>query len=67
MVITDGHHRYESALTYRDEMRSKVDWTENSAFNFHMCYMVPVQEKGLVVLPTHRLLKEFKLTADSFR
>jgi uncharacterized protein (DUF1015 family) len=64
MVITDGHHRYESALAYRDEMRSKVDWTEDSAFNFHMCYMVPVQEEGLVVLPTHRLLKEFKLTDE---
>ncbi len=62
MVITDGHHRYESALVYRDEMRDRVDWTEDSAFNFHMCYMVPVQEEGLVVLPTHRLLKKFKLT-----
>ncbi|MCL5949609.1 MAG: DUF1015 domain-containing protein, partial [Candidatus Bathyarchaeota archaeon] len=62
MVITDGHHRYESALAYRDEMHSKGNWTENSAFNFHMSYMVPVQEEGLVVLPTHRLLKEYKLT-----
>ena len=64
MVITDGHHRYESALAYRDEMRSKGNWTEDSAFNFHMCYMVPVQEEGLVVLPTHRLLKEYKLTDE---
>ena len=64
MVITDGHHRYESALAYRDEMRSKGNWTADSAFNFHMCYVVPVQEEGLVVLPTHRLLKEFKLTAE---
>lgn len=62
MVITDGHHRYESALAYRDEMRSKGNWTADSAFNFHMSYAVPVQEEGLVVLPTHRLLKEFKLT-----
>jgi uncharacterized protein (DUF1015 family) len=64
MVITDGHHRYESALAYRDETRSKGVWTEDSAFNFHMSYMVPVQEEGLVVLPTHRLLKEFKLTDE---
>jgi uncharacterized protein (DUF1015 family) len=64
MVITDGHHRYESALAYRDEMRSKGKWTEDSAFNFQMSYMVPVQEEGLVVLPTHRLLKEFKLTPE---
>jgi uncharacterized protein (DUF1015 family) len=64
MVITDGHHRYESALAYRDEMRKKENWSEDSAFNFHMSYMVLVQEKGLVVLPTHRLLKEVKLTDD---
>ena len=67
VVITDGHHRYESALAYRDEMRSKGSWTEDSAFNFHMCYMVPVQEEGLTVLPTHRLLKEFKLTDQVLR
>ena len=64
MVITDGHHRYESALAYRDEMRNKVNWTEDSAFNFHLSYMVPIQEKGLIVLPTHRLLKKFKLTDE---
>jgi uncharacterized protein (DUF1015 family) len=63
LVITDGHHRYESALAYRDEMRQKSKWTQDSAFNFHMCYMVPFQEEGLVVLPTHRLLKNFNLTS----
>jgi uncharacterized protein (DUF1015 family) len=65
LVITDGHHRYESAIAYRDERRRKEKWTEDSVFNFHMCYMVPVQEEGLVVLPTHRLLREFELTNDT--
>jgi uncharacterized protein (DUF1015 family) len=65
LVITDGHHRYESALAYRDERRKKEKWTEDSAFNFHMCYMVPVQDEGLVVLPTHRLLRESKLTNET--
>jgi uncharacterized protein (DUF1015 family) len=64
LVITDGHHRYESAVAYRDEMRKNEKWTEDSAFNFHMCYMVPVQDKGLVVLPTHRLLRECELTKE---
>ncbi len=64
MVINDGHHRYESALAYRNEMRAKGGWTEDSAFNFYMCYMVPVQEEGLIVLPTHRLLKNYKLTSQ---
>ncbi len=64
MVINDGHHRYESALAYRNEMRNKGSWTEDSAFNFQMSYFVPVQEEGLVVLPTHRLLKNYTLTDD---
>ncbi|MGA3112375.1 MAG: DUF1015 domain-containing protein [Candidatus Bathyarchaeia archaeon] len=67
VVITDGHHRYESALVYRDEMRGRGGWSTDSAFNFHMCYLVPVQEEGLTVLPTHRLLKEFKLTDQVLR
>ena len=64
VVINDGHHRYESAVQYRDEMRAKGNWTADQAFNYHMCYIVPVQEKGLVVLPTHRLLKKYKLTTE---
>jgi uncharacterized protein (DUF1015 family) len=67
LVITDGHHRYESALAYRDERRAQEGWTENSAFNFHMSYMVPVQDEGLVVLPTHRLLKKFGLASDTLQ
>ncbi|KON32475.1 hypothetical protein AC478_00170 [miscellaneous Crenarchaeota group-1 archaeon SG8-32-3] len=67
LVITDGHHRYESALAYRDEMREKNNWLEDNAFNFHMCYMVPVQEEGLVVLPTHRLLTASELTEDTLK
>jgi uncharacterized protein (DUF1015 family) len=65
LVITDGHHRYESALAYRDERRKQVTWTENSAFNFHMSYIVPVQDEGLVILPTHRLLRKFELTIET--
>ena len=64
MVINDGHHRYESALAYRDEMRAKGEGCADSAFNFHMCYMVPVQDKGLTILPTHRLLKEARITPE---
>jgi uncharacterized protein (DUF1015 family) len=67
LVITDGHHRYESALANRDERRAQEAWTEDSAFNFHMSYMVPVQDEGLVVLPTHRLLKKFELTSDTLQ
>ena len=48
------------------EMRcvAKATGQKTDAFNFHMSYLVPVQEEGLIVLPTHRLLKDYKLTED---
>ena len=66
-VIADGHHRYETAIAYRDERRGQEEWTEDSALNFRMSYMVPVQDEGLIVLPTHRLLKKINLTDDTLQ
>lgn len=65
LVITDGHHRYESAIAYRDEIRKHGPWIDDSAFNFHMAYIVPVQDPGLIILPTHRLLRNLKLTSSA--
>jgi len=57
--IADGHHRFESAMLYREFMRSKVDkFTENESFNFVMSYFVSWTDKGLSILPTHRIVKE---------
>ena len=64
VVITDGHHRYESALAYRDERRKDGNWDSDSAFNFQMSLLVPVEDEGLVVLPPHRLLRNCELTDE---
>ncbi len=62
VVIADGHHRYETAVNYRDEMREKnPDYQDNEAFNWRMTYMVPVEDPGLNVLPGHRLLLKEKV------
>ncbi len=66
-VIADGHHRYETAITYRDERRKQGGWTEDLAFNFRMSYMVPIQDEGLIILATHRLLKKIELTDDTLQ
>jgi uncharacterized protein (DUF1015 family) len=66
-VIADGHHRYETAIAYRDERRRQGEWAEDSAFNFRMSYMVPIQDEGLIVLPTHRLLKKINLTDNTLQ
>ena len=65
VVIADGHHRYETAVYFRDEMRSRVkNWKENNAFNYRMTYMVSLDDEGLVVLPTHRLLTKVKIEKE---
>lgn len=60
LIIADGHHRYETALTIRDEMRAKhPDAPANAAFNYRMAMMVSMSDPGLVILPTHRLMHSY--------
>ena len=51
IVIADGHHRYETALAYRDEQRG------NEAAEWVLAYLVNMEEEGVVILPTHRLVR----------
>lgn len=65
IVIADGHHRYETAVSFRDELREKhSDWTEDDAFNFRMTLLVPVEDEGLVVLPSHRVLLKHSISKE---
>ncbi|MCW4023530.1 MAG: DUF1015 domain-containing protein [Candidatus Bathyarchaeota archaeon] len=64
LVIADGHHRYESAVAYRNEMRQKGFTDADYAFNFHIGLIVPVEDEGLIILPTHRLLTKTVLTDE---
>ncbi len=66
ILIADGHHRYEVALWYRNLMRSQEDFPEVEPFDYCMCYFAPIEQKGLLILPTHRMVK---LTApwESYR
>lgn len=60
LIIADGHHRYETALTYRDEMRQKYpDAPPDAAFNYVQVTLVSMSDPGLVVLPTHRLIHSY--------
>ncbi|MBS1250467.1 MAG: hypothetical protein MAG431_02061 [Chloroflexi bacterium] len=57
LIIADGHHRYETALNYRNEMREKhPDAPADAGFNYRMVAMVSMSNPGLTVLPTHRLI-----------
>ena len=66
LIIADGHHRYETALNYRDEMREKhPDAPPNAGFNYRMVTFVSMDDPGLVILPTHRLIHSYgKMNGD---
>lgn len=57
VFIADGHHRYETAINYRNLMREKYpdDW-ENASFNYVMVYLCSMSDPGLTIFPCHRVL-----------
>jgi uncharacterized protein (DUF1015 family) len=58
ILIADGHHRYETALTYRDMMRLKTPGSSGEEpFNFVMMFLSSMDAEGLVILPTHRVVR----------
>lgn len=58
LLIADGHHRYEAALNYRNRMReAKPGFTGAEAFNYVMMFFANTRDEGLVILPTHRLVR----------
>jgi uncharacterized protein (DUF1015 family) len=57
VLIADGHHRYETALAYRDLMRLKNAPSDgNEPFQYTMMFLTNMHSEGLVILPTHRLV-----------
>jgi uncharacterized protein (DUF1015 family) len=57
LFIADGHHRYETALAYREELSAtRRGLAAEDGANFVMMALSAVEDPGLVVLPTHRLL-----------
>jgi uncharacterized protein (DUF1015 family) len=62
IYIADGHHRYEASLKYRNEMRTKSQKsTGDEPYNFIMTYFTNIYDKGLLILPIHRLVLNLNL------
>ncbi|RPF43197.1 uncharacterized protein (DUF1015 family) [Hydrogenoanaerobacterium saccharovorans] len=56
--IADGHHRYETALNFRNHLREQGVITDDSHLgNYVMMMLVNMEHEGLVVFPTHRIVK----------
>ncbi len=57
LVIADGHHRYETALAYRDECRARAGHVDrNAPYEKVMMTLFNAAGKGLTILPTHRVV-----------
>ncbi len=58
LVIADGHHRYETALAYRDERRARSGVADGQQpYDRVMMTFVNLEAPGLVILPTHRVVR----------
>lgn len=67
IFIADGHHRYEVALTYRNE-RLKNDSSKDKdkkPYNYVMMFFCPVSDDGLTILATHRILKRIHMDTNN--
>jgi uncharacterized protein (DUF1015 family) len=72
LIIADGHHRYETALTYRNERRaadsasdsSALDGSASPPYEFVMMTFVNMNSPALLILPTHRLVHSLPSFSD---
>ena len=73
LVIADGHHRYETALNFRNECRNKdghaaAASNPQASYEFVMMTFVNMNNPGLLVLPTHRVVHSLaSFSVDDFQ
>lgn len=61
LLIADGHHRYETALAYRDFRRSvEEEHVTDAPYEYVMSFLVNMSDPGLQVFPTHRVVHDVK-------
>jgi uncharacterized protein (DUF1015 family) len=56
LIIADGHHRYETALAYRDERRKGTTVESCAPYEKVMMTFINMDSPGLLILPTHRVI-----------
>ena len=65
LFIADGHHRYQTAINFADEMKKKTNVSDEGApFNYRMVILANIFDEGLAILPTHRFIKMPNLDLD---
>ncbi len=56
ITVADGHHRYETALRYRDERRAGSSTDEDQGYDHILALLLESSRQELTVLPTHRVV-----------
>jgi uncharacterized protein (DUF1015 family) len=56
LYIADGHHRYTTAIKYRNKMQMAYGKDPSKPYNYLMVYLVDSEDPGLIVLPVHRVV-----------
>jgi uncharacterized protein (DUF1015 family) len=66
LIIADGHHRYETALNYRNERRAAEGSQASAAspYEYVMMTFVNMNSPGLLILPTHRVVHSLPSFSD---
>jgi len=67
-LIADGHHRYETAIEYRNIQREANGETPgDKPYEYVMMFLSNAEDKGLIINPTHRAVKSLgDITLDEF-
>lgn len=65
MFVADGHHRYETACNYRDELGREGTLDASHSANAVMTMCVSMDDPGMIVLPTHRLFRGLPALASA--
>jgi len=59
IFIADGHHRYETSWNYSREMKNRdKKYSAEKEYNYVMIYLCPMEDPGLSIWPTHRVVEE---------
>ncbi len=56
LLIADGHHRYSTAIDYRNEVGSP----EGSGCDYRLVTLFNMEDENMAILPTHRMVKDLK-------
>ena len=64
LFIADGHHRYQTAINYANELKEKTG-NHDAPFNYRMVILANMFDEGLSILPTHRFIKKTDINVGS--